>query len=90
MRKFLFWFIWILELILFVISGFCVLLYISYEEGIGAIFFLFLACGVVMLYGLSKAFTSQKEQARPSRLAYYLALPLIAAFVGYGSCFTVL
>ena len=87
MGKALFWLIWVLEGIGFLISGGCVLLYMSYEGEIGLVL-LFVACGAVMLFGLRKAFTSQRDNAEPSKLAYYLALPLIAAFIGYGSCFT--
>jgi hypothetical protein len=87
MGKFFFWLVWILEIVLFAISGACVLMYLSFEGGVG-LTILFLVCGAVMLFGLRKAFTSHKEQAQPSRLAYYLALPLIAAFIGFGACFT--
>ena len=89
MGKFFFWLFWILEIILFVISGACVLMYIGFEGAIG-LTFLFLVCGIVMIFGLRKAFTGYRDQAEPSKLALYLTLPLIAAFVGFGTCFTVL
>ena len=89
MGKFLFWLVWILEVIGFVISGACVLLYVTIERNIGLIL-LFVACGVLMIFGLRKAYTGYRDQSEPSKLAYYLALPLIAAFIGFGTCFTVL
>lgn len=89
MGRFLFWLVWILEVVGFVVSGACVLMYISYEGELG-LTLLFIVCGIVMIYGLRKAFTGNQNQAEPSKLAYYLSLPLIAAFVGFGTCFAVL
>jgi hypothetical protein len=89
MGKFFFWLVWILEIVLFAISGVCVMMYISFEGAVG-LTLLFVACGIAMLIGLRMAFTSHKEQVKPSRLAWFLTIPLIAAFIGYGACFALL
>lgn len=90
MGKFLFWLLWAAELVLFIALGGCVVLLLNTGSGIQSkqalLYLIFLVTGIAMCAGLVLARKAMLRGDEPLQLVLYLAIPLIAAFLGFGGC----